>query len=159
MIIEKNNVVAMDYTLKDDEGNIVDSSNGQQPLEFLCGYQNIIPGLEKALIGKAVGDSIKVSVAPNEAYGDYEPTLVQIVNKNQIDSDDKIEVGTHFQVDTEEGPMIYTVIKVEGENITLDGNHPLAGQTLHFEVEIKAIRESSKEEQEHGHIHSADGCQ
>ena len=158
MKIAKDSAVSIDYVLKDDNGNIVDSSKETSPLEFLCGYDNIIPGLEKVLIGKSAGESFSVSINPEEGYGDYDSTLIQTVKRKQIESDDSIEIGVHFQVDTPEGPMIYTVIKIEGDDITLDGNHPLAGQNLHFEIEIKNVRESTEEERQYGHIHSGDSC-
>ena len=156
MKIAKNTVVTMDYTLTDEEGEILDSSSGSEPLVFLSGHGNIIAGLEEALQGQEKGGKLDVTVKPEDGYGEYSSELVAKVPKSQIQADGEISVGAHFQVDTPEGPMIYTVTHLDGDDVTLDGNHPLAGETLKFKVEIKDVREASAEEIAAGHIHSAD---
>ena len=157
MKIAKNTVVTMDYTLSDEEGEVIDSSSGNEPLVFLSGHGNIIAGLEEALQGQGKGDKLDVTVKPEDAYGEYSSELVANVPRSQIQADDEIAEGAHFQVETPEGPMIYTVTHLDGDQVTLDGNHPLAGETLNFKVEIMDVRAASDEEVASGHIHS-DNC-
>ncbi|NRA47382.1 MAG: peptidylprolyl isomerase [Oligoflexales bacterium] len=158
MKIAKNTVVTMDYTLTDEEGEILDSSNGGEPLVFLSGHGNIIAGLEAVLQGQAKGDKLDVTVKPEDAYGEYSSELVAKVPKAHIQADGEIAAGAHFQVDTPEGPMIYTVTHVDGDDVTLDGNHPLAGETLNFKVEVVDVREASEEEVTAGHIQSPESA-
>ena len=157
MQIADKSVVSIHYTLTNAEGNVLDSSNGQEPLAYLQGASNIIPGLENALVGKTVGDSLQVTVEPEEGYGPVREELVQEVDRSAFAGIDNIETGMQFMAQTPWGEQPVTVIKIEGENITLDGNHPLAGQTLSFDVEVVEVREASEEELEHGHVHGAGG--
>ncbi|WP_297922934.1 peptidylprolyl isomerase [uncultured Agitococcus sp.] len=157
MQISNDNVVSIAYTLTNDEDQVIDTSEGGAPLVYLHGAQNIIPGLENALVGKQVGDKLKVSVEPAEGYGEYQAELVQVVPKRMFAGVDNIEAGMQFHAQTDYGMQIVTVAAVEGEDITVDGNHPLAGQTLHFEVEVVDVRAASKEELEHGHVHGEGG--
>ncbi len=154
MKVAKNMVVSFDYVLNNDKGENLDSSTKHGPLEYLHGFGNIIPGLESALEGKNVGDQFEVSVAPKDAYGEYNPALVQTLNKDQFSGVDQVSEGMQFKVDTEGGPLVVRVSEVNGENVTIDGNHPLAGQNLNFNVTIANIREASSTEIEHGHVHS-----
>lgn len=156
MKIAKNTVVTMDYTLSDAEGEVLDTSAGSDPLVFLSGHGNIIAGLEKALQGGVKGDKLDVTVKPEDAYGEYISELVAKVPRTQIQADGEISEGAHFQVETPDGPMIYTVTHLDGDDVTLDGNHPLAGETLNFKVEIKDVREASSDEISAGHIHGPD---
>ena len=152
MAIENNSVVSMHYVLTNDAGEQLDSSeNG--PLTYLHGHSNIIPGLESALTGKAVGDKLNVDVEPAEAYGVRSEELVQEVPRSAFEGIDQVEPGMQFQAQTPEGAQMITVTKVEGDQVTIDGNHPLAGVTLHFEVEVAEVRDATEEEIAHGHVH------
>lgn len=157
MQIAHDSVALIDYTLTNDAGEVIDSSNGGEPLAYLHGHQNIIPGLEKALLGKTVGDSLKVSIAPAEGYGEVNPSLVENVPSNLFQGVEQIEVGMQFHAQTGGGMQVITVTAVEGDTVTVDGNHPLAGQTLHFDVTVKEVRVASQEELDHGHVHGAGG--
>jgi len=157
MQIAEKTVVSIHYTLTNTDGETLDSSVGQDPLVYLHGANNIIAGLEAALLGKTVGDSLQVSVEPGEGYGELREELVQEVDRSAFQGVDEIDVGMQFMAQTPWGEQPVTVVKVEGDNITLDGNHPLAGQVLNFDVEVVEIREASAEELDHGHVHGAGG--
>lgn len=152
-----NTVVLIHYTLTSDSGETLDSSEGREPLGYLHGFGNIIPGLENALVGKKAGDKLKVSIPPAEAYGVREDALVQIVPRSAFGGAPDLEVGMQFQAQTPEGVRVVTVVDVAGDDITLDGNHPLAGETLHFDVEVTEVRAATEEELTHGHVHGAGG--
>jgi len=156
MIVEKDRVVSIDYTLRDNNGNLIDSSEGSDPLEYLHGNGNIIPGLEKALAGKKAGDKLTCSIAAADAYGERDDSLIFKVNKSEFEGAD-IEVGMQFEAHGEEGAQIVTVVGIEGEEVTIDANHPLAGETLNFDVKVVDVREATSEELEHGHVHG--GCE
>lgn len=154
LLIGDKLVVSMHYTLKDDDGNVIDSSVGEEPLTYLHGAGNIIPGLEKALLGKVQGDSMDVKVEPAEGYGDMVPELIQVIDKSAFQEVEAIEPGMEFQARSPDGDMRTIVVRaVEGEEVTIDANHPLAGMDLHFAVEITAVREATQEEIDHGHAH------
>lgn len=155
MQIAANTVVSIHYTLTNAEGEQLDSSAGQEPLAYLHGASNIIPGLENALAGKTTGDKLSVTVAPEEGYGQLREELIQEVDRSNFEGIDVIEPGMQFMAQTPWGQQPVTVVKVQDDTVTLDGNHPLAGQTLSFEVEIVDIREATPEEVEHGHLHGA----
>lgn len=157
MKIAKNSVVAIDYTLKDDQGQVLDSSEGQEPLHFIHGVGQIIPGLENALEGKTKGEELKVSIKPEEAYGEVNNDLVQDVPKAQFGDIDPLEVGMQFEVETDAGPVIVAIDKIDGETVTVNGNHPLAGKTLHFDVKVDTVRDATAEELDHGHVHGKGG--
>ena len=159
MKIEENKVVTIDYTLTDKEGNILDKAeNGS--FAYLHGAFNIIPGLENALLGKATGDNLEVSVEPVEGYGERNESLSQTVSKEMFDQPGEIEVGRQFHAQSPEGEMlIITVTGVDGDEVTIDGNHPLAGVPLNFDVTVVDVREATNEEIEHGHVHGAGGHQ
>lgn len=152
-----NKVVLIHYTLTSDTGEVLDTSDGREPLAYLHGFGNIIPGLENALAGKQAGDKLKVSIPPAEAYGVREDGLVQVVPRAAFGGAPDLEVGMQFQAQTPEGVRVVTIVDIEGDNITLDGNHPLAGETLHFAVEITQVREPTDEELAHGHVHGEGG--
>ncbi|WP_275287009.1 FKBP-type peptidyl-prolyl cis-trans isomerase [Halomonas elongata] len=153
MQIAQNSVVAFHYTLTNDAGEVLDSSEGREPLTYLHGAGNIIPGLEKEMEGRAAGDKLQAQVTPEEGYGEVQPQLVQEVPRDAFQGVENVEAGMQFQAQTQGGPLMVTVTKVEGDTVTVDGNHPLAGQQLNFDVEIAEVREASQEEIEHGHVH------
>jgi len=157
MQVQNDHVVSIDYTLKNDAGEVMDSSESTGPLAYLHGHQNIIPGLEKALDDKSVGDSFTVSIEPAEAYGERDENAIQTVPRSMFQGVDEIEPGMRFQAQTEGGVTVVTVKEVNGDEITLDANHELAGETLHFDVEVKDVRAASDEEKEHGHVHGPEG--
>lgn len=154
--IAKDRVVSISYTLQNTEGEILDQTGPEQTFEYLHGYENIIPGLETALEGLKVGDSKQVTVEPEEGYGDFDENLVIKVPLSEL-PDEKAESGMEFEATTEQGVIVFTVIDIEGSDAILDGNHPLAGETLIFDVEVKGVREATSEELEHGHVHGEDG--
>lgn len=146
-------VVSMEYTLKVD-GEVIDSSAGQEPLQFLTGYGNIIPGLEREMIGMKVGDSKDVIVAPAEGYGEYDDEAFLEVPRGEFPKDMPVEEGLELTVRDEEGQARYARIdSVEAESVRLNFNHPLAGDELHFNVKVVGLREPTGEELEHGHVH------
>lgn len=153
MQIKKDCVVAMHYTLTNDQGEVLDSSEGRDALKFLQGAQNIIPGLEKAMEGKKVGDAFDVTVEPEEAYGVRHEQMIQQVPKSAFQGVDNVAVGMSFQAETEQGPVPVKITAVEDDMVTVDGNHELAGQRLHFKVSVEEVREATAEEKEHSHAH------
>ncbi len=159
MQISDKMVVTIDYTLKDDNGTVLDSST-EGNFAYLHGANNIIPGLENALTGKTAGDEVDISVSPAEGYGEHNETMIQAVPRDMFDSEQEIQVGMQFHAESPEGEMIVvTVTDVEGDDVTVDGNHPLAGVNLNFGVKVIDIREASDEEIEHGHVHGPGGHQ
>jgi len=157
MQIVKDKVVAIHYTLKNDAGSVIDSSEAADPLVYLHGAQNIIPGLERALEGKVADDALEVSIEAVDAYGEYSKELTQVVQSSMFEGVDTLEAGMEFQAETEQGVQVIRIVNVDGDDITIDGNHPLAGERLHFDVTVDAVRDASAEELEHGHIHT-EGC-
>lgn len=151
MQIKDNCVVAMHYTLTNDQGQVLDTSEGRDPLKFLQGAHNIIIGLEKAMVGKQVGDAFDVTVEPEEAYGIRHEQMIQKVPKSAFQGVDDIQVGMSFQAQTEQGPVPVKITEVVDDVVTIDGNHELAGQRLHFKVSIEEVREASAEEIEQSH--------
>jgi FKBP-type peptidyl-prolyl cis-trans isomerase SlyD len=157
MSIGTDSVVTIHYTLKDDAGAVLDHSEPGEPLAYLHGHGNIIPGLEKELTGKDTGDALTVTVAPAEGYGEYDDALVESVPRRALRGIKDIKAGMRLHAQTAEGPRAVTVTKVMGDMVTLDGNHPLAGKSLHFDVRIEAVRPATEEELAHGHVHGPDG--
>jgi FKBP-type peptidyl-prolyl cis-trans isomerase SlyD len=154
MKVEKNYVIAIDYTLTDDTNQVIDSSSGQEPLEYLHGHGGIIPGLERALEGREAGDKITVTVSAGDAYGERDEKLVMNIPLSRFDGVEPVEKGMQFEAQTPDGHRVVTVTGVNDKTVTIDGNHPLAGMDLNFEVTIKSIREANAEELSHGHVHS-----
>lgn len=153
MEIQKGRVVGMHYTLRDEEGEIIDTSQGREPLVFLQGFGNIIPGLESELEGKKLGDALDVVVEPENGYGLKHEQLIQQVPRAAFEGVDELQIGMQFQAQTEQGPVPIRIVAIEGDEVTIDGNHELAGVRLHFSVSIESIREASEEELAHGHAH------
>ncbi|MFQ3196614.1 MAG: FKBP-type peptidyl-prolyl cis-trans isomerase SlyD [Paraglaciecola sp.] len=158
-MIADQKVVSLNYTVKDTEGKVVDSSEGAAPMVYLHGQGNIIPGLEAALVGKASGEEFDVTVEPADAYGEYNEEMVQVVPRKAFEGVEKIEVGMVFTAQAQNGPVQLTVVKVETDDITVDPNHPLSGKTLHFSGSVIEVREATEEELTHGHVHGEGGVQ
>jgi len=157
MQVAKDKVVSIDYTLTDDEGTVLDSSEGRAPLAYLHGAGNIIPGLEKALEGKRAGEKLTVRVAAAEAYGERDDALTQQVPREMFMGVDELEVGMRFQAQTNQGVQIVTITEISGDVVTVDGNHPLAGKPLNFAVSVVDVRDATGEELAHGHVHGEGG--
>lgn len=158
MQVEKDKVTSIHYTLKGKNGETLDTSNGRDPLAYLHGNGNIIRGLESALEGKSKGDKLEVTIEPKDAYGERNDELQQKVSKDNFEEGVEIKPGMQFQAQTPEGAVqIFHVLEVDDSTVTLDGNHPLAGETLYFDVEVIDIRDASNEELEHGHVHGPGG--
>lgn len=160
MIIEKDKVVSIHYTLTDDQGNTLETSRGGDPMQYLHGHRNMIPGLESALDGKSSGDQLQVTLAPDEAYGQRDESKVQRVPIKQFGVDrHKLKKGMPLKIETRKGPRMVRVAKVGRFVVDLDSNHPMAGLTLSFDVSVEDIREASQDELSHGHAHGPGGHQ
>ena len=158
MKIASNKVATLHYTLKDDKGALIESSSGNEPLTYIHGMGNLIPGLESKLEGKQAGEKLSVVVKPEDAYGERDEEMIEVVDRAEFDDGEELEVGKEFQYDDEEGNVFKVrVVSITDTKITIDGNHPLAGQTLAFDVEVLEVRDASKEELEHGHVHGPHG--
>ncbi|MDT8439125.1 MAG: peptidylprolyl isomerase [Wenzhouxiangellaceae bacterium] len=145
-------VVTIDYTLTDHEGTVLDTSDGRGPLSYLHGHGNIIPGLEQALEGKAEGDQLKVTVAPEDGYGPHRAELVQEVPREAFAGVDQVEPGMRFNAESAQGPMVVKVVEVGDEKVKIDANHELAGQPLNFDVTVRGVRQAQAEELEQGQV-------
>ena len=156
MQIANDTVVSIDYTLRNDAGEVLDTSQGAEPLSYIHGQGQIIPGLEGALAGRAVGDAFEVRIAAEEAYGEHDPDLVHTARRTQFGGDEP-EVGMQVRTDGPEGAHVLTIVAVEGDVVTLDGNHPLAGVPLTFDVTVVGVRAATKQELAHGHAHGSRG--
>jgi FKBP-type peptidyl-prolyl cis-trans isomerase SlyD len=157
MSIEANQVVSIHYTLKGDGGEIIDASAAGEPLTYLHGHGNLIPGLERQLTGRSAGDKLQVKIPPADGYGEYDPQLVQRVPRRSLKGIANVRVGMRLQAQTDQGSRPVTVTHITGDMVTLDGNHPLAGKNLNFDVEVAAVRAATTEELSHGHVHGPDG--
>ena len=157
MQISKHKAVAIEYTLTNDSGEVIDSSEGQDPLTYLHGAGNLISGLEQALEGKSAGEELKVTISPEDAYGERIDELIQIVPRDRFEGADELEVGMRFHASSDHGETLVTITEVTEDEVTVDGNHPLAGETLHFEVKVVEVRDASEDEVAHGHIHGPGG--
>jgi FKBP-type peptidyl-prolyl cis-trans isomerase SlyD len=156
MQITDNTAVSFHYTLTNNSGEQLDSSIGSEPLLYLHGAGNIIPGLEAALLGKKAGDKLNVSIEPEHAYGLLDENMVQVVSKKMFEGMD-VEIGMQFHADVSYGSGVITITAIDGDDVTIDGNHPLAGEHLNFDVEVVDVRPATADEIEHGHIHGT-GC-
>lgn len=150
-------VIGFHYTLTDKSGTTLDSSIGDEPLFFLEGAQQIIPGLEKVITLMNVGDKRKIEVKAQDAYGDVNPELVVKVKRTQFPPGANLQIGDQFQVNNDAHSPVFTVMALDTDEVTVDGNHPMAGKDLFFDVEIVGMREATKEELSHGHAHGAHG--
>ncbi|MGL5335365.1 MAG: peptidylprolyl isomerase [Enterovibrio sp.] len=158
MAITKDMVVSLAYQVKDQDGALVDESSEHAPLQYLHGYNNLIVGLENALEGKKAGESFSITVEPELAYGPYLDGLVQRVPAEVFQGADELEVGMRFIADTDQGHLPVEITAIEGDEVVVDGNHMLAGQTLSFDVTVVDVREATAEELAHGHVHQAHSC-
>jgi len=156
MQIAQHTVVSIDYTLSNDAGEVLETSAESEPLSYIHGLGQIVPGLENALAGRTVGDSLTVHVSAEEGYGAHDPELVHQAKRTQF-GDAEPELGMRFQADGPDGPLVLTVVDVEDDLVTLDGNHPLAGIPLTFAVTVRSVRAASQQEIEHGHAHGDHG--
>jgi len=160
MLISKNAVVTLEYTLKDNDGVVIDKSSGDEAFAFIHGIGGIIPGLESALEGKKVDDALNITIEPEEAYGQRDESMVAEVPADRFEGAGEIQEGMQFQTAAEDGSArVVTVVKIAEEVVTVDANHPLAGITLNFDVKVLDVREASAEELEHGHVHGPGGHQ
>jgi FKBP-type peptidyl-prolyl cis-trans isomerase SlyD len=150
MQISQNSVVAIEYTLTGDDGQVIDTSEGREPLVYLHGHSNIIPGLEKAIEGQEAGAELDVQVPPEEGYGPYREELIQDVPRDAFAGMDKVEPGMSFRAESNAGPMTVLVREVKEDAVTIDGNHALAGKVLNFKVAVKSVREATAEEIDEG---------
>ena len=157
MKIERGRVVTIHYTLRDESGGTVESSRGRDPLAYLHGYGQLIPGLEKVLDGTQAGLSTTVTVPPREAYGERDPKAVIRAEKDSFPDGMEIAAGVEVQADTPDGPLTFVIVGLEGEQVVLDANHPMAGKTLTFDVEVLDVRAATAAEISHGHVHGAHG--
>lgn len=157
MQVDKNRVVAINYTLTDKQGQVLDTSENSGPLKYLHGNGGIIPGLEAALQGKNPGEKIHVEIAPEDAYGKRDESLVQAVPRDRFQGIDQIKVGMQFQAKGSAGQRIVTVAGVDEQNVTVDANHPLAGIALTFDVTVVDVRDATPDELSHGHVHGDGG--
>lgn len=157
MRISPNKVVTLHYTVSTAEGAQIDSSRDGEPMRFIHGHNFLIQGLEDALLGKTVGDAFKVDVAAKDAYGERQDALVQVVSKTLFEGMD-VAPGMQFRATTDDGEQSVMVIDVTDDEVVVDGNHPLSGVDLHFDVEVIDVRDATDEELAHGHVHGEGGC-
>ena len=156
MQIAKNNVATINYRLSDRQGKLIDESTDRDPVVYLHGVGNLVPGLERALEGKSKGDSLSVVVPPEDGFGERDDALVQEVPRDRFEAD-SIEVGMQFQARTPAGVRVFRVVDIKDDTVRVDGNHELAGETLHFDVQVLDVRAALPEEIEHGHAHGPGG--
>ncbi len=157
MQIARNSVATIHYTLRNDKGDVIDSSDGREPLAYLHGHGNIVPGLERALEGKRAGDKLQVKVAAEDGYGTRDERLVQDVPREAFPTDVELQPGMQFHAQSSAGVHTVTVRDVGADSVKIDGNHPLAGEALSFDVTIDGVREATREELAHGHVHGEGG--
>ena len=153
MDIQAQRVASFHYQLSDSDGEPIEQSPDGQPMHYLHGANNIIPGLEKAMEGRSAGDEFEATIEPADAYGEYNPGNVHRIPLKRLQGAGQLQPGQMLQLQTEQGPMQVQVKKVGKFNVDVDANHPLAGQTLTFRIEVADVREATPEELEHGHAH------
>lgn len=157
MNIKKESVVSLEFELKDAQGELLDSSSQDGPMVYMHGQGHLPEKLESALDNKAIFDNVEIKLKSEDAYGDYSDDMVQTVKKSDVEGIDDLSPGQQFPAETDNGMMMFTVLDIQDENITLDGNHPLAGKDLHFKVKVIDVRQATKEELAHGHVHGPGG--
>lgn len=160
MAIGNNKVVTLNFTLKDQHGNVLDSTEGEQPFSFLSGHQNILPKLESEIDTMLIGSKRTVTINAADAYGEYNNDIVQVVGKDEFPPEFLLEVGMQYIASAPDGTkMPFTITEVREEDVTIDFNHPLAGKDLSFELELLNVRDATAEEISHGHVHGVGGHQ
>jgi FKBP-type peptidyl-prolyl cis-trans isomerase SlyD len=158
MQIAKHKVVTIDYTLTDPQGEVIDTSKGAEPLSYIHGTDSIVPGLEAALEGRSAGDELKVSVPPDSGYGQRDESLIMAIPRTAFEGIEKLEPGMQFVANTGASRQMFTIVGVHENEVKVDGNHPLAGMTLNFDITVREVRDATVEELDHGHAHNgADG--
>ena len=160
MNISHQKVASLTYTLKNDEGEILDKADENNPFLYMHGVGGIIKGLEEALEDKTTGDSFTVMVLPEDAYGERDDKLTEAVSRDMFEGipDEELTAGAQFHAQTAQGTQVITIAGVDGDTINIDANHPLAGETLHFDVAVNDVRDATEEEIAHGHPHAPGGC-
>ncbi|MBA2115652.1 FKBP-type peptidyl-prolyl cis-trans isomerase [Bremerella alba] len=153
MKVAKNTVVSITYTLKDSDGNLLDSTDASDPLAYLHGVGNLISGMEKALDDRDSGETFQVIIPPEDGYGKFDDDLVWELEKSQFAEMGEIEEGTQFVLETEDDQVLVTVVDIREDMVIVDGNHELADETLHFDITVVEVRDATPEELEHGHAH------
>jgi len=157
MKVAKNTVVSIAYTLKDTEGNILDTAEESSPLVYLHGCGNLIVGMERAIDDRAVGESFEITIPPDEAYGTFDDELVWELDKSQFEGVGDFEVGSQFLLEMDDQQILVEIVEIQDEFVIVDGNHELADETLEFEVKVVDVRDATPEEIEHGHVHGPEG--
>ena len=157
MQIAKNKVVSIDYTLTNAKGEVLDKSSKGRPLQYIQGQGQLIPGLERVLEGKTAGDALKAQIPAKDAYGDRDEELMQIIPKDNFAEIKDLRVGMELEAESDDGVRVITVVGIENENVVVDGNHPLAGMDLNFDVTIVGVRDATEDELGHGHVHGPGG--
>lgn len=150
-------MATISFTVADEAGKVVGRTQPGQPVEALIGYHFLVPGLEKALDGHEKGDEFTITLTPAESYGEFDPSLVQVIDRRMF-GNFEIQVGNVFEADTSHGPSAVVIKKIEGNKVTVDGNHPLAGKTLNFMIVVEDVRDATAEEKAHGHVHHGGHC-
>jgi FKBP-type peptidyl-prolyl cis-trans isomerase SlyD len=153
MQITTGTVVTIDYTLTDDQQRVIDTSEGGEPLTYLHGVGQLIAGLEKELEGKAAGAAFQATIPPEEGYGQRDDAKLAMIPLDRIDGAEDLQVGAQLSATKDGMEQVVTVMKIENGMVTIDGNHPLAGVTLHFDVTVRGVREATPDEIDHGHVH------
>ncbi len=158
MALAENKVVTINYTVKDEEGEVLDSTTKEQPFSFLTGQNQILPELEKNIGNMVIGSQKKVKLQPEEGYGSYDEKAVRQVKKSDFPEDVEVKEGMRFVADTGDGRQLpFIITEIEGEDIEIDFNHPYAGKTLEFDIELMNVRDATDEELVHGHAHGPEG--
>jgi FKBP-type peptidyl-prolyl cis-trans isomerase SlyD len=157
MQIAKNKVVSIDYTLTNAKGEVLDKSSKGQPLQYIQGQGHLIPGLERVLEGKGAGDAVKAAIPAKDAYGDRDEELMQIIPKDSFADIPDLKVGMELEAEGDDGVRVITVVGIEEDRVVVDGNHPLAGMDLNFDVTIVGVRDATEDELGHGHVHGPGG--
>jgi len=157
-MIKKDMVVSIKYRLTNNSGEVLDEADSSDPFSYLHGHQQVIPGMENGLAGLKKGDKTKLTITPDEGYGEINEQLKLTLKREMFPKDFPLEAGTQFQADLGNGrSSVFTVLEVKEKEVSVDGNHPLAGETLNFDIEVLEVRKATKEELEHGHAHGGDG--
>ncbi len=157
MVITEKKAASIHYTLKNKDGELLDTSEGKPPLSYIQGIGNLIPGMEKGLEGKSTGDKLSLVIAPEDAYGKRDDQFITTIPMTNFPEKENVKPGAQFIAKSDQGSRTATIVKVEDDNVTVDFNHPLAGVELHFDVEVLEVRNATEEELSHGHIHG-EGC-